>query len=115
MLNVSKTELIILGGSVKPYDHERAGTKTVQFFDPRYVMFDILCFINVHCASLSCVFDVHLHCIPLCIFIVRPHCAFSLNNFQLTFYIFVLNLLCQVLVSFCVFIVGHFQKSQLSL
>ena len=78
MLKVSKTELIILGGSVKPYDHERAGTKTVQFFDPRYVMFDILCFINVHCASLSCVFDVRLHCIPLCIFIVRPHCASSL-------------------------------------
>ena len=55
MLKVSKTELIILGGSVKPYDHERAGTKTVQFFDPRYVMFDILCFINVHCVSSLCV------------------------------------------------------------
>ena len=51
MLKVSKTELIILGGSVKPYDHERAGTKTVQFFDPRYVMFDIL----LHCVSSLCV------------------------------------------------------------
>ena len=96
MLKVSKTELIILGGSVKPYDHERAGTKTVQFFDLRYVMFDILCFINAlcvfivrhYCVSLMCVFIVYhyfasslyivrLHCIPLlCIFIV--YCASSL-------------------------------------
>ena len=38
ILIVSNTNL---GGSVKPYDYERAGTKTVQFFDPRYVIFTI--------------------------------------------------------------------------